>query len=467
MTYVGWSRAIWLSGAVGTALLSAPQLLSAQQGTVTGTVIVSGSQRALPGVQVTVSGQPGRGAISDVAGRFRIGGLTGGQVTLQARMVGFRPDSQSVTVGATDVRFVMSERAVELNEIVVTGTAGGAQRRALGTSVAAVDVADVTAKTAVPSVDALLNGRAPGVVVLPGTGQVGAGAQIRIRGISSFSLSSNPLIYVDGVRVDNQTGTGITVQAFSSGVISRMNDFSPEEIEDIEILKGPAAATLYGTEAARGVINIITKKGAAGGTKYTFSMKQGANWFMDAAGRIPTNYCNSFTNSDCALSPGDTTLYSINVYDTEKARGTPLFRTGGVHNYAANVSGGSPLFRFFASGEWNNNQGVDYANERIQQNARTNLSVTPNEKFDLESSVGYIKSHTTLSCEAGCGGTMWGSLFSNPANSSQFCAGSTDPGCGWGRGFNSSPPESDRAEQFWQDLNRFTGSITLKYNPWS
>jgi TonB-linked SusC/RagA family outer membrane protein len=465
MRNVGWIRATWHAAAGLALLAAAPQRLHAQEGTVAGTAVVSGSQRGLPGVQVSISGQTGRGAVTDASGRFRITGVTGSQVTVQARALGFRPDSQLVRVGATDIRFVMTERALELNEIVVTGTAGGEQKRALGTSISTVDVADVTAKTAVPSVDALLNGRTPGVVVLPGTGQVGAGAQIRIRGISSFSLSSNPLIYVDGVRVDNQTGTGITVQAFSSGVVSRLNDFSPEEIESIEVLKGPAAATLYGTEAARGVINILTKKGAAGATKYGFTMKQGSNWFMDAAGRIPTNYCNSFTNSDCALSTGDTTLYSVNVYQTEKARGTPLFRDGSIHNYAANVSGGSPLFRFFASGEWNGDQGVDYANQRIQQSARTNLSVTPSEKFELESSVGYIKSKTNLSCEAGCGGTLWGSLYSNPVNTSQFCVGSSDPACGWGRGFNSSPPESDRAEQFWQNLNRFTGSITLRYNP--
>jgi TonB-linked SusC/RagA family outer membrane protein len=460
MKGVQWIRTIGF-----VALLAAPRWLAAQEGVVAGTVVLSGSLRALPGVQVTVKGQAGKGAVSDAAGRFRIGGLSGSQVVLEARSVGFRPDSQTVDIGSTAVRFVMAERAVELNEIVVTGTAGGEQRRVLGTSVSAVDVADVTANTAVPSVDGLLMGRAPGVTVLPGTGQVGSGAQIRIRGISSFSLSSNPLIYVDGVRVDNQTGTGITVQAFSSGVISRLNDFDPEEIENIEILKGPAAATLYGTEAARGVINILTKKGAAGETKYGFVVKGGSNWFMNADSRIPTNYCNSFTNSSCKLSATDTTLYSVNVYDTEKARGTPLFRNGAVRNYAANASGGTPLLRFFVTGEWNDNQGVDYANERLQQGGRSNISVTPNEKVDLESTLGYVKSHTTQSCEAGCGGTMWGSLYSNPANTAAFCVGSTDPGCTWVRGFNSSPPESDRAELFWQDLNRFTGSITLRYNP--
>jgi TonB-linked SusC/RagA family outer membrane protein len=444
------------SMAVATIILVAPRLGHAQQGVIGGTVVVAGSQRPLPGVQVTVDGQTGRGAMSDASGRFAITGVTGSDVVLSARLIGFRPATTNARVGATDVKIAMSERAIELNQVIVTGTVGGEQKRALGTSVARVDVADVVAQTAVPNVDALLVGRTPGVVVLPGTGQVGAGTQVRVRGLGSFSLSPNPLIYVDGIRANNQTGTGIVVQAFSSGIISRLSDFSPEEIESIEVLKGPAAATLYGTEAARGVINIITKKGAAGGTRYAFNVREGANWFMDYENRIPTNYW---------INPADQKLYSVNVAKTEKDRGTPLFRTGGVHNYAANVSGGTGIVRFFASGDIGTNQGVDYANERRQTSARTNVSVTPSEKFELESSAGYIKSHTTLSCEAGCGGSLWGSLYSNPANLAQFCTASSPRGCGWGRGFNSSPPEAYRTTEYWQDVNRFTGGINFKYNP--
>src|SRR5207302_3354729 len=202
-------------------------------------------------------------------------------------------------VGSTDLQFAMAERVVELDQVVVTGTAGGEQKREVGTSVAQVNVAEVTAKQVVPSVDALLNGRAAGVTILPGTGMVGAGARVRIRGIGSFSLSADPLIYVDGVRVNNQTSTGISIQAFGSGVISRLNDFDPDQIESIEVLKGPAAATLYGTEAARGVINIITKKGSSGGTTYNFKVTSGQNIFQDAAGRNSTNWCHIQSATSC------------------------------------------------------------------------------------------------------------------------------------------------------------------------
>ena len=463
-------RANWLSALAGLTLAAifavVPRIAQAQEGTVSGTVLVEGAQRPLPGAQVSVDGQAGKETVTDGSGRFRLTGLTGTTVTVSVRALGYRPLSESVTVGSNNVRFVLSTRAVELDQIVVTGTAGGEQLRSVGTSVATVNVADVTAKTSVPSVDALLNGRSPGVTILPGTGMVGAGANIRIRGMGTFSLSSQPLIYVDGIRVNNATGSGISVQAFGSGVVSRLNDFDPSEIESIEVLKGPAAATLYGTEAARGVINIITKKGAAGGTKYSFQTQQGANWFQDAEGRIPTNYCVLTSSTTCVNSnttPGD--LLGLNVVKQEDDRGTPLFRTGDVRDYSMNVSGGTPLFRFFASGDLGQTEGAERNNERRQTSVRTNLSITPNTKVDIGTSVGYINSRTSLSCEGGCGGTMWESMYSNPVNLPRFCG--TNVECTYVRGFQSTPPEAYYVQAFGQGLDRLTASATLQYRPFS
>ena len=457
------SLAFTLAALAGAAPIAAHSQQQ-QPGTVSGTVLVEGALRPLPGAQVTVEGQPNIGAATDASGRFRISGLSGTQVTLQARALGYRPESQTVNVGSTTVRFVLYARAVELNQVVVTGTAGGEQLRSLGTSVASVNVSDVTAKTAVPSVEALLNGRTPGVVVLPGTGMVGAGANIRVRGMGTFSLASQPLVYVDGIRVNNTTGSGIFVQAFSSGVVSRLNDFDPSEIENIEVLKGPAAATLYGTEAARGVINIITKKGAAGSTKYSFQAQGGTNWFQDYLNRIPTNYCVQLSSTECVNSNAKAgPLLGLNVAKQEKDRGTPLFRNGDVRNYAANVSGGTALFRFFAAGELGSNEGAERFNARRQTSVRTNLNITPNSKVDIATSMGYINSRTRLSCEAGCGGIMWESMYSNPANLPQFCG--TDVGCTYVRGFQSTPPEAYNPFSIAQGLNRLTASATMQYRP--
>ncbi|HEY2026604.1 MAG TPA: TonB-dependent receptor plug domain-containing protein, partial [Gemmatimonadaceae bacterium] len=469
-TWRVWSAPRWwvarLAAPLALAsLLAAPTAARAQSGTVGGSVVAEGSLRPLANVQVTVDGQVGRGAVTDAGGRFRIAGVAGTTVTLNARLIGYRPGTRTAQVGATDVRFILTERAVELNQVVVTGTAGGEQKRALGTSVAQVNATDVLANTPVPSVDALLNGRAAGVAILPGTGMVGAGSRVRIRGIGSFSLSADPLIYVDGVRVDNQTSTGISIQAFSSGVISRLNDFDPEQIESVEILKGPAAATLYGTEAARGVINIITKKGTAGQTTYEFMGRTGANIFQNAEGRIATNWCHIQSATSCtAIGTGP--LLGLNTIARQDSLGAPVFRTGRILDYSASASGGSGIFRFYASGALNDDQGVDPTNGQRKISARTNLTITPNEKVDIQTNFGYVTGHTTLSCEAGCGGLMWDSEYSNPANLPQFCPAGNIP-CTWVQGFNGTPPAADAVQQDWQDLNRITASATISYNPFA
>jgi TonB-linked SusC/RagA family outer membrane protein len=439
----------WVS-AVSVALLLV--VLShparAQGGVVAGTVIASGSQRPLAGAEVGVKGVVGKGVVADGSGRFRITGVTGKTVILEVRLIGFRPVTDTVAVGATDVRIALSESAVELNKMVVTGTAGGAQTRELGTAVATVKVSDLEALTSVPTVEGLLNGRAPGVDVIATSGQVGAGAQIRVRGIGTFSLSSSPLIYVDGIRVDNG----------STGIVSRFNDIDPSEIASMEVLKGPAAATLYGTEAARGVINILTKRGDTGAPTYTFSAQSGSQWFQNAAGRMRTNYW---------IDPQNDSLWSINAVKSEAANGTPLFKTGGINNYNLSASGGAGVYRYFVSGSWNNAEGIVVTNARIQKNVRTNLSIVPSSKVDVETSVGYITSQTNTAPEGGGNSAIWG-MFSVPERTFAACPilYATPPaGCGLARGFLSSPPNVAAATQNWQNVTRFTGSASIKYDP--
>jgi TonB-linked SusC/RagA family outer membrane protein len=460
-------RPLWRAGlraaralVLGLAVLAVPRLATAQDGIIAGTVYSEGQLRPIAGAQVSVADQAGKGAVSDASGRFRITGVSGSQVSLNVRMIGYRAATQTVRVGATDVRFVLGERPVELDQIVVTGTAGGQEKRAIGNSVANVDAANVVASSQVASVQDLINGRAPGVTIMPGTGMVGSGSRIRIRGATTFSLSGEPLIYVDGVRVNNEQGSGNSIQGFGSGVISRLNDFNPEEIESIEILKGPAAATLYGTEAARGVINIITKKGASTGTQYGFNVKRGQQMFWNYENKFPTNYW---------VNPRTGVIEGVDVAKNELARGTPIFRKGKIESYGANVSGGAGQLRYFGSAETSDEQGAEPNNGRKQFSGRTNLQITPSSKVDVNTSLGYVNSHTTLSCEGGCGGAMWGTWYSNPANLPQnLCITQNNAfGCDAVRGFQSSPPESDRQMREWQDINRFTGSAALNFRPFS
>jgi hypothetical protein len=210
-----------------------PGAVTAQDGAVAGIVVQAQTQRPLQGAQVAVVGQD-LGAMADAAGRFRIAGVAGTRVTLEVVMLGFRTLLREVAVGSTELRLSLSETAIHLDEIVVTGTPGGTARRAIGNSVTSVDAAEVTEVAPVQSVQQLLSGRVAGVAVLPGSGNVGTGAVTRIRGMSTLSLTNEPLIYVDGVRVDNDPRAGPSIR--QGGQVSRINDFNPEDIARIEVI---------------------------------------------------------------------------------------------------------------------------------------------------------------------------------------------------------------------------------------
>ena len=183
--------------------------------------------------------------------------------------IGYRTVEAQITIGAgqTVVQdFSVAEEALQLDAIVVTGTVGGTTRRSIGNVVAVVDAAAITAQIPITSMQQMLSARTPGLNFTRADGVIGSGSAINIRGFSSILIGNQPLIYVDGIRVDNSFGlgpangiTGFRDAGGSGG--SALDDINPEDIASIEIIKGPAAATLYGTEASAGVIQIITKKG--------------------------------------------------------------------------------------------------------------------------------------------------------------------------------------------------------------
>ncbi|HEY8470866.1 MAG TPA: SusC/RagA family TonB-linked outer membrane protein [Longimicrobiales bacterium] len=426
-----------------------PDPATAQQGTIRGVVESERTLLPLPGAYVELVGL-NRGMMTDANGRFMFVGLSGTQVTLRVSLLGYRTAEQvTVRVGDMDVRIRLAETAIELDQIVVTGTAGGTQRRALGNSVTQVRAAETVELAHVPNLQSLLNARAPGVVISPGTGMVGSGSQIRIRGSNSFSLSNQPLVYVDGVRVDNAQATGPQVQSFGSSVISRINDFNPEDIESIEIIKGPAAATLYGTEASNGVIHIITKRGREGRPAWNVTIRQGANWFMNAIERTPVNYWRN---------PATGEVLSINLAKTEKERGTPLYRTGRVEGYSLSLSGGSADVRYYLAADLDREEGAQWNNRQRRASMRANLNILVSPTMDLATSVGYTGGRTYLSCEAGCGGVTWASYFSTP----ERAQGNMNPDP---RGARSYAPEFYNQMIDFQDLSRFTGSLQLNHRP--
>mgnify|MGYP001555404353 FL=1 len=252
--------------AVVAALIAATSTAAAAQTTSIAGTVTDAASVPVVAAQVSIAGTR-YAAATDNSGHYRISGMTdpaGTAVTVTARRIGYRSASIAAHVGDENVDFHLAAAAVALNELVVTGTPGSTERRALGVDVTQIDASSVVNKAPINDVQTLINGRAPGVTLLGNSGVVGSGNTVRIRGVSSFSLTNQPLIYVDGVRVDNTQSTGTSNQGFGANTTTRWNDFNPDDIESIEIVKGPAATTLYGTEAANGVIQIITKKGQLG-----------------------------------------------------------------------------------------------------------------------------------------------------------------------------------------------------------
>lgn len=446
-----WSPALPAAGSVGrggwwrAALLLllwmiAARPAAAQDGAVGGTVVDARTLQPIAGAQVAVEGTQ-RGALTNNLGRFQITGLDGPTVTLRVVMLGFRPLSQVARVGQTDVRLALEQTAIELDEVVVTGQPAGVQQRSIGNVVARMDVANLSRTSSARDVSQLINARVPGVMLQNTSGAIGAGPRIQIRGQSSLSLSTQPLIYVDGVRVDNSVGTGPT----SMG--ARLNDIDPSTIESIEIIKGPAAATLYGTEASAGVIQIITKKGlAGGGAAISLQVRQGVNWFMDAVGRFPTYYYKDPSTGD---------IITANLFQLEKARGTPVFQNGHNQEYQLEVRAGGSASSYYFSGAYANNQGITPVNGQQRFTGRANLGFSPRQSLNIQLNQGVVIDRTRL--DHGAGGSnvlteaLWGglSLLDTPT-----------------RGFLSRPPEIVyAASQRGEVVDRYTGSMVINHRP--
>src|SRR6266705_1969414 len=165
--------------------------LAAQRGAIAGVVTNRVTGDAIAGADVTVTGTALR-ALTTQSGRLRFDDVPGTTAVLHVRVIGFRPMDDTVTVGDLNVRIGLDQKVIELSRVIVTGTAAPVEQRQIGNAVSRIDAATVTEVTPINDVQSLLNGRAAGVLIQPATGAVGSGSRIRLRGASSFSLSSQP-----------------------------------------------------------------------------------------------------------------------------------------------------------------------------------------------------------------------------------------------------------------------------------
>ncbi|MEJ2540092.1 MAG: SusC/RagA family TonB-linked outer membrane protein [Gemmatimonadota bacterium] len=392
------------------AALAAPLALSSglaaqQTGTITGQVVDAANAAPLVGVQMVLQGT-NIGTLTNENGRYLITNVPVGTQTVRAVTIGYAQISQDVTVSAGQTAvadFQLSVSAVNLDAIVVSAATGREQRlREVGTNVATIEAEDLN-PAPITSVADVLSGRTEGVILQDVNGATGTSQRIRIRGTNSISLSNEPLVFVDGVQVNSSFG-GFGVGGQEP---SRLNDLNPNDIANIEIIKGPAASATYGTAAANGVILITTKRGAPGATQWQFFAETGVqndvtdypgvyaayqiddatqplfteDGFFNTAGY---SYCSNI-NAALNACNQDETLYFNTLLDPR----TRMFSEGNRNRFGASVRGGNESLRFFVSGQYEDEQGVVYYNTQEKLNLRANLDAALAESLDLGISVGY------------------------------------------------------------------------------
>jgi TonB-dependent SusC/RagA subfamily outer membrane receptor len=443
--------ASFIGGLVAVLFWASPGV--AQTGTVTGTVVDRSTNLPLNGVQVSVVGT-NRGGLTDGRGRFVIPSVPAGQQTVEAVFIGYRTGQEQVTVtagGTTTVEFDLSIAAVSLDEVIVTGTAGAVERRQLGASVASVDVNKVQETVPVADVGQVLQARIPGVRSIGNVGGVGASRDLRIRGTSSFSLGQRPVIYVDGVRIDTrQTEWGETPGSccsFSGGAgEDRLGDINPNDIERIEVIKGPAAGTLFGSEGSNGVIQIFTKKGRS---------DSAPNWSLAATG----GFQRYKSNFETKLYPRFTGPDGFRAFDANEQ----LIENGGYMAADATVQGGGNAVTYFVSGGYTDEQGSIQPNWSRRGNLRLNLHWLAGDKLSFDVTSAFTRNRIA-SLQSG---NNWTSLLGNAILGVPYNACVESPTCGEDHRPYGEPWVSVRAIQnmeTFDDAVRWTGGATINYN---
>jgi len=334
--------------------------------------------------------------LTDADGRFRIVGIPSTARDVRAQRIGHKPGGTTFTPDATGnaaVTISLSESVATLDAQVITGAVGDTRKRAIGNAVATVDATDIVAKSAVSNITEVLQAKTPGLTIMPGSGTVGTAANFRLRGAGSLYAGNAPTIYVDGVRV-SQKGEG-NYDVFGQST-SSLDAINPGDIESIEVIKGPAAATLYGAEAAAGVIQIITKGGRVGPIKWESRVETGSSeWDENLR---PVNYAvaTAVRLADTVTWPGFKGKQLGDVISFRPMSDGRALRKGGLAKYSIAARGGGDRFNFFLSGASGKEDGVYYNSFANLNSLRGNFSFVPSDKVSFTTSVGLSRNHIRL-----------------------------------------------------------------------
>ena len=475
------SRLHYVRAILAASLASTPAL--AQETQLTGRVTDERTSDGIAGARVLLVGSP-RIESTGQDGSYLFRGMTPGAHQVRVVAIGFTAQVKPVTVsaGKTDtLDFAMTPVPVQLDEIVTTAT-GLQSKLEIGNAVSSIDASKVAEESPITEFGNLIQGRAAGVQVLKSSGVVGTGTKIRIRGSNSVSLSNEPLYYVDGVRID-ATSENYAYEIGGQST-SRINDINPDDIQNIEIMKGPSAATLYGIQAANGVVLITTKRGASGKPRWNMYTAQGVtedkntyrtSYFgrtndLDPDGFDIDPYCSLQNVADLFC-----TQTSVDQYNPLNDPAQRQFAAGWHQQYGLSVSGGSDFATYYASADFNDQmgpyrlRGFDFDSvsdatlgnvpeEQLRPNKLSSLSLRANtvariaSNADLTISLGYLTSQLRLTENDNTLNSMVGSADGSGVPPDMF------------RGWFIIPAQVF-AERNKQGIGRFTGALTANWRP--
>ena len=433
---VRWALALGLSAA-------APAALAAQTtGSVRGRVTDAASGAPVSGAQVVVEGAS-VGAITGDDGQYTIGQAPTGARTIVARRIGYTQGRQPVTVAAgqpATADFALRTAAVALDQVVVTGTAAPTSRRALGTSVASVDSSALRNTQAV-AVDQALQGKVAGAQIVQNSGNPGGGGiSVRLRGTSSFISGSDPLYVVDGVIVDNSSAQLRDLGA-RSNVQNRLADLNPADIERIEVIRGAAAAALYGSRANNGVVQIFTRRGRAGRPRLAFQTRYSDNRLRE---RLPLN------------------AYPFNAVGDSVARfdyQDELFRSASVYENNLSIDGGTEQTQYYVGGSWTEEEGILRATDASRRTGRVNLTQQVFPTLRLEAGANFTNNRASLLPNGEASGVLTGFIFA-PTTANLFPVNGVYP-----TATVVNPLLAVDRFRYPQETDRFIGNLRARWAP--
>jgi len=354
--------------------LALPMIMLAQT-TVSGRVTEATNNNPVAGASVLVTGTS-VGTTTDADGRFTVS-VPSGKTQLTISFAGFK--SQTLAVGSGPLQVKLAEDFGKLEEVVISGLTTTVKRSNLANAVATINSKQLTGTAPAQTFDAALSGKIPGATINANSGAPGGGISVKLRGVTSVFGNTQPLFVVDGVFVDNTatpSNTNFVTNAQGAGnsttqdnPSSRIADINPQDIENVEVLKGASAAAIYGSKAAAGVVIITTKRGRAGKTRVNFSQDIGVVKVQHLLG-VRTWDLQKVTDGH----PGDETKFNDalaagKIYDYEKE---VFGNTGFITNSRISVSGGNDKTSLFLSGTVKKEDGIvkntGYKNNTIRLN---------------------------------------------------------------------------------------------------